>query len=364
MNNLGNIKHVFASSNTCAGFNSLFHSVVSKQNANKIYIIKGGALSSKSNFIKQIGSTIVDEGIDVEYYHCPTDPDCLNGVYIPRLSIAIVDGNAPNNIDPSSPMLIENIINFGDFLSEEKLSPNKDAILECNNIVTRCFEKSFLYLESAYAIYRAYIFTTQQAVNKLTKITYENSIFKNITQFIPDNQELGSARYLFGYAITGDGLVDNIHTIIGKSKNIYLIKESPVCNSKELMSRLRDYFIQFGYNIECYLSPIDTDKIEDIIIPELSLAITVSNIFRKPKVFPTDIFDLTNSIDIDVLESFSLEADKDFKLMQTLFEKAYCCIASVKRNQDILDAFYIAATDLTALDELSTKILEEILEYK
>lgn len=64
------------------------------------YYIKGRPGSGKSTLLKRLLSLAIERGIDAEVYHCSFDPDSLDMVLLPELSICIFDSTAPHEYDP------------------------------------------------------------------------------------------------------------------------------------------------------------------------------------------------------------------------------------------------------------------------
>ncbi len=92
----------FLGSNSYYGFYSLYDDLVCSPLVDRLYIIKGGAGCGKSSFMKTISKAAEDAGLDVEKVLCSGDPDSLDGIFIPRLRIAYVDGTAPHAAVPNS----------------------------------------------------------------------------------------------------------------------------------------------------------------------------------------------------------------------------------------------------------------------
>jgi hypothetical protein len=69
----------------------------------KRYIIKGRSGSGKSTVMRKIGKYAENVGLAVQYFPCGLDPNSLDMIIIPTLSVAILDGTAPHVIDPSRP---------------------------------------------------------------------------------------------------------------------------------------------------------------------------------------------------------------------------------------------------------------------
>jgi len=92
----GRIRHMFPGGNTSKGFYSFYNYIISQDEAERIFIIKGGPGVGKSTFMRKIGIEMAELGFDVEFMHCSSDNGSLDGVVIPRAGIALIDGTAPH----------------------------------------------------------------------------------------------------------------------------------------------------------------------------------------------------------------------------------------------------------------------------
>lgn len=66
----------------------------------KRYLIKGRPGSGKSTFMKKIASALLNQGIDVEIYHCSMDPNSLDMIVARELSVALFDCTPPHEYAP------------------------------------------------------------------------------------------------------------------------------------------------------------------------------------------------------------------------------------------------------------------------
>ncbi len=66
----------------------------------KRYLIKGRPGSGKSTLLKKLVSAADQKGFDAEVYHCGFDPNSLDMVILPELSLAIFDSTAPHEYFP------------------------------------------------------------------------------------------------------------------------------------------------------------------------------------------------------------------------------------------------------------------------
>ena len=93
------IQRVFLGGNTCRGFFSLYGGFPPDPGG-FLHILKGGPGNGKSGFLRALGTAAEARGLDVQYVLCSGDPDSLDGVYLPELGQAWVDGTAPHAVEP------------------------------------------------------------------------------------------------------------------------------------------------------------------------------------------------------------------------------------------------------------------------
>lgn len=65
--------------------------------------IKGRPGSGKSTMLKRLAAAAEAKGVDVEVFHCGFDPNSLDMLIFPELSVAIFDSTAPHEYFPSQP---------------------------------------------------------------------------------------------------------------------------------------------------------------------------------------------------------------------------------------------------------------------
>jgi MoxR-like ATPase len=92
----GKIRHFFPGGNTSHGFHSFYDYIISQDTARRKICIKGGPGTGKSTLMKNIGTFFNDKGYDIEYHHCSSDNNSLDGIVINALNVAILDGTAPH----------------------------------------------------------------------------------------------------------------------------------------------------------------------------------------------------------------------------------------------------------------------------
>lgn len=153
----------FLGGNTCRGFLSLYDGFPPEDSA-YLHIIKGGPGTGKSHFMRKIGAAAEERGLDVHYVLCSGDADSLDGVYIPALHQAWVDGTAPHVVEPRHFGVESDYVNLGSFvrlpMSEKGREEVKRLTAEYRALYQEAYEKlreSKELHDVLEAIYRPYV---------------------------------------------------------------------------------------------------------------------------------------------------------------------------------------------------------------
>ena len=88
----------FLGANSRRGFFSLYDQFPPE--GSFLHVIKGGPGTGKSTLLKAIADRAEARGLEVHRVLCSGDPDSLDGVAIPTLALAWVDGTAPHITEP------------------------------------------------------------------------------------------------------------------------------------------------------------------------------------------------------------------------------------------------------------------------
>ena len=123
------IRHLFPGNNTAQGFFSFYRYILPQEQAKRIFCLKGGPGTGKSSFMKKLGNHFYNLGYNIEFHHCSSDPNSLDGIVIKELNVAVLDGTSPHVVDPIHPGAVDEVINLGDAFNTDLLESHKNEIM-------------------------------------------------------------------------------------------------------------------------------------------------------------------------------------------------------------------------------------------
>lgn len=359
----GSIKRVFPGNNTPAGFFSYYDYVIPKD-ATRLFVIKGGPGVGKSTFMSNIAEDMVELGYDAEIHHCSSDNNSIDGVVFPAIKIGLVDGTWPHVVDPRVPGAVDEIVWLGQYWDEDAVRAHKSEILACQKGIESVFQRAYRYLHAAQKVYEDWESVNVEALDFGKANLIAHAILEENFENMPVASRPGIERKLFASAITPDGMVNYLQTIVAPCHKRYVIQGDPGTGKSFLLEKVKRAALERGLFTEVYYCPLHPEKPEHVVIPELGLALTKS---IEPHTYvpgPSDIIiDMNECLDGDVVQRHRhciLRAQEEFR---RLFETAIFYIGQAKQYHDALERYYAPNMDFHGIDELRKKVLEKILSY-
>ncbi len=360
----GKLKKYFPGGNTSKGFFSFYDYLIGPD-ATRIFVIKGGPGVGKSTFMRKIGETMLEKGYDVEFHCCSSDNGSLDGIVIPSLGVALLDGTAPHVVDPRNPGAVDEIIHLGDHWNSAGIVKNKQEILDANREVGRLFRRAYSYLACAKTfldeVESYYQDTAALDVGSLDKLCLEltHEIFEGKNK----QGEKPRARHLFITAITPEGSVSHLDTVVDHLSKRYIISGDDGTGKTTLVRRLMDAAMMRGFSVEAYHCALNPDNIDHLVIPDLDIAIinSVEPHFYKPQE-GDKVIDTMQFVNPVLDKQYLAEKTTAREMYRRCMELAIEFIARAKAKHDHMESFYIPHMDFDEINNRRDKTLARILE--
>lgn len=355
-------RHLFPGGNTSKGFYSFYRYILSQEDANRIICIKGGPGTGKSSFMKKLGNYFKNAGYSIEYHHCSSDNESLDGLVIKELNVALLDGTSPHIVDPINPGAVDEILNLGVALDSVSLTNHKSEIIKINREIGKSFKRAYRFLGAAKGVHEDWSTLNYESLNSFKVDNLIKELKTNIITKTKDGY--GSERHLFSTAFTPNGIISFSHDLSAEVNNIYALKGGPGYGKTDILKVIGSEAQKNGFFVEYLHDPFIPERLENIIIPELSAGIFTTNEISNISYNATKTY---NMIDLCYKSSLTSKIDEvlyDKKEFNILVEKSLSCISNSKKLHDELESFYIKAMDFSVVDKLYTETLAKIKKYQ
>lgn len=351
-------KHVFSGNNTSKGFFSYFNFSFNPYEADRIYILKGGPGVGKSSFMKKVGATMGEKKHPIEYIHCSSDNDSLDGVIITDLKVAFVDGTAPHTIDPVLPGAVDEIVNLGVYLDNKELQEHKDEIIEINHTKSRLYKSAYTYLKGAGLI--------QDEINSIYDRYTDNQEFKVLCEeviekiFTDKSSTMGpgKVRKLFSEAYTANGYINYTDSLC-KDRKVWAIVGENVNYASKLLDMVLKEALRKGYSSEGYYNPLHPDKLQHLFIPELNLFLKTADNHINNNY--DEVINLHLIMDIDTVITFNSDIASNILILNMLVNNGLERLAKTKKEHEKLEELYKKAMNFKGVDEYYDKIMNQYI---
>ncbi len=361
---MAKIRHMYSGGNTCYGFYSFYDYIVSPDVERKI-IFKGGPGVGKSSIMKKLGQTFAEKGWDIEYHWCSSDNNSLDGLVIGNQQYCFLDGTTPHTVDPSYPGAVDEIINLGKFWNRTKIAAHRQKVIELTQCIASCFNRAYNRLQETNLAYKEWKLYNEEAQDKKT-------ISRNILALADDF--LGDAkvssrkpRHLFAGAITPQGLVSKIDTVIDPEYALFIVKGDPGTGQNDLFNHVLNLIELKNAYAEVYHNPFDPNEIDIIMLPDSRAVLinTSSQFFYYAKGLHASNFkrllDFNQLVKPTVIESYAKLIFNARDRFDSGIKEAISFIQTAKEYHDELESYYIPAMDFEAIEKLKDRLVDEIL---
>lgn len=349
-------KSYYAAANTENGFVNLFGSIFSERELSRLYIIKGGPGTGKSTFMNEIASKAEERGYDTEYYYCSADTSSLDGIKIPALSVAVIDGTSPHMTDPKYPGAVGKIINIGENFDAEYLAENKREIITLTEKCSEFYNVARRFLEACGKMERARIDIAEKSF-KYEKA--KKAALRLLSQYTPSksekksekNSEKYSEKYISAIGIRGGNNITHINVSeqYGKIVNV----GGKYCMDVLFMGVLFETAAERGFSVTRFPNVLLKDRTEGVYISEADVLFVIGD---------KDDADI-NAMRFADNEKISLSRQKlrfAEKCAISLLDGAKEALLNMGKTHDELERYYINAMDFSGNDEMLDNIEKEI----
>ena len=336
---------------TANGFVSHYDSLLHE--LKHLSIIKGGSGCGKSTFMRAIARAAIARGHDVSYILCASDPNSLDALIVPALSLGYVDGTAPHVLEPKLCGGSMNYLNFGEFYDSEAMRPNEEEIY----LVQRQNAAQYPHVAACLA-----------AADKLRESIRLESSCKAYDEEMSAIAEClslsnlqpvgttGKEEIRFLSAITPKGLQFCAQTPSALCERVYVLRDN-YCLAPRLLQQIRQKALALGHHCIVSYSPLlPNGDPTHLLIPTAKCAI-----ISESRDFPYD-GPCFCRIDLDSTLPCKIKKELEFcgKTVSDLLYRAVHHIRKAKALHDRIEQLCRPFVDFSAVDALTAKTIAKL----
>lgn len=353
-------KSYYGAANTSDGFFSLFDSIFSPDKLRKIYILKGGPGCGKSTTLKRIAARAESSGYEVERYYCSSSPTSLDGVIIPKLSLAVLDGTAPHTFEPKYPGVCESIIDLGKGWRADKLQTIANDIRELTAFKKEAYNKAYAYLSACSE-------ASSVIGGCVRSFLLDDKMYRaadRICSKLKIQSEGGRITRTFTDCICGSG---NVHltTFEEGAEQRYFIKDfsgiAPL-----YFEQLCDELTARGANVTVALDPLDPQMIRGIYVDAIRTSFTLYDdsfaLSLDKKQLPYKIINTARFCDTSIYKRQKSILRFAEKAVKTLYSGALNELKRASEFHDEIEKLYFGITDFAITEKIASELENSIFE--
>lgn len=336
----GKATYVFPGANTALGYRSFFREGL--KGLEQVFILKGGPGCGKSTLIRSLGRSMQEKGFDVEFWQCSADVDSLDGVLIPALKAAIIDGTPPHTVEPLYPGAVEELVDLGVCWNRAELKKQKLEITALSRQISGKYELCRQALAQAAA----------ELAQGRTNLAQEAGDSQELLGRV-FGQEEKSSRSLFASSVTPRGWVSFLEPLSRRAKRRYVLV-GPFGGGKERwLADLAAEAEQRHLYAELYHHPLAPEALQMVWLPALDTA--VIGLEEAPPAQEGDlVIACGQTADPE-------QAEAERRRVRDLTDQGGRYIAEAKALHDSLEDCYRRAMDYGRVDEIKSGLLSRLL---
>lgn len=348
----------FLGANSGQGFYSFYNELIDLKKANSVYILKGGPGSGKSSLMKKVAKASEDAGYAVEKIYCSSDPDSLDAIIIPKLAKAIVDGTSPHIVEPKYPLAVERYVNLGEFADYGEISNKKDEIISVKEKYSKYFEHVYRLTASAAHIDNELF---DMALGGVLIEKLHNKAHGIVSREIRGKGKGKNTKHRFASSISPKGYVSLFSDKVNNFTHTFVLEDSfglghfiltPILKAAE----------DSGFECIACQNPLIPERLEHLIIPELSLSFITSD---KEHPYSGEYYrkmHIDALIDSDILRTKKQRISLLRKARTSVLDDACEILREAKLVHDVLEDLYNPHINFEKLYKYTNTLIEEIIE--
>lgn len=353
---MARITNFFAGANSGEGFQNLFHEMVDLEATYDVMILKGGPGVGKNTFMREIGRTMEQAGTPVEYLWCSGDPDSLDGVVLPEVRCAVVDGTSPHVMEPVYPAAVDRYVDLGRFYDLSAAKADAEEVKTHTHAYQAAYVRAYHSLKAARQVELDAVAAVRRTFDQERAERRARGIIQRELRE-HGGQEGKTTRRFLG-SVTHKGYVWCFDSVDALCPRVYEFADGWELGGGT-MELLHQVAVSRGWDTIACVAPEEPTRLEHLLVPGLGLAFVTSrpgmDYGKKPY----------RRIRLDAMTHPESKARLRFqtRMAALLRSEAVAALRDAKANHDRLEAVYNPYVDFDGVRALAALEAGRILSW-
>ncbi|MDR1262759.1 MAG: hypothetical protein LBK46_04625 [Oscillospiraceae bacterium] len=235
-------------------------------NAERRIRVRGGYGKARASAIAAAVKRILERGYEADVLHSPLEPELIEGVVCPRLSLIITSADTCDPCDTASVC-----IDLDEALRTVRSGARLDAIKALAEETLSYESRVIRYMEAAAPLRADAEDEYARVFNQAALDSMLRPWIESITAYREDSGDGVESRF-FVEAITARGFIQHLDTVI--MPRLWRLSGPWGSDFHAPLSKLRDAALSKGLHVMCAMEHCQPGRIAHLLIPELGLFIT------------------------------------------------------------------------------------------
>jgi len=353
---MAQITDFFVGANSGEGFRNLFPEMVDIEDTYDLMVLKGGPGVGKNTFMREVARAMEAAGTAVERLWCSGDPDSLDGVVLPEIRCAVVDGTSPHVMEPQYPAAVDRYVDLGRFYDLTAAKADAGSVKSHTHAYKAAYVRAYHSLKAARQVELDAVSSVRAGFDRERADRRVSGIIAR--ELRRRGGERGKTTRRFLGSITHKGYVWRFDSVDALCPRVYEFADGWEL-AGEGLARIRAAAAAGGWDTIVCPSPEDLDRIEHLLIPGLGLAFITSrpgmDYGKKPY----------RRIRLDAMTEIAGKTRLRFqaRMAALLREEAVTALKEAKASHDRLEAVYNPYVDFDGVRELAAIETGRLLSY-
>lgn len=329
----------------------------------RAYFIKSGPGTGKSSLMRRVAERMSEAGHAVEVLICSSDPDSLDGVWMPDVRTCVIDATAPHAAEPFCYGAVETVVSLGDALHTNEVRAARENILHCQRENAEAHRRVRRYMGAAAALMADSARLAGEGVDRGKVIrAAERLAARELADppKSPDERFVGVQRR-FLTAVTPQGIQTLFSTALSMCPRVFVLDDEHGVAAPLFLQTVRTKAAARGVPLYECPSPLFPDKLDHLLLPTLGVALLTSNRLHKVDFPVYRHIHAARFTDAEALTRHKNRLGFNRRSAKQLLDEAVAASALAKSWHDRLEAPYVAAMDFDAVAGIEARLMSDLL---